>query len=170
MSGSERDISLNNRKQALTLSHRGVDLYLRTHTQFSLNLLFQYCCEPILHQKQKTMTREFFYAVAVGRIVGVYTSWDDCRDQIDGYVGARYKKFTNERDAWAWIEAYQKGQFAQSDDYYAVANGRIVGVFRSWDECSQQVAGFPRAKFKKFATEYEALEFIENYKRECKVP
>ncbi|CAB3411026.1 unnamed protein product [Caenorhabditis bovis] len=48
----------------------------------------------------------------------------------------------------------------KSDNYYAVARGRTVGIFRSWNECKAQVDGFQMARYKKFGTESEALQFI----------
>ena len=44
--------------------------------------------------------------------------------------------------------------------YYAVARGRSVGIFRTWDECRAQVHGFSAASFKKFRSQQEALQFI----------
>lgn len=32
------------------------------------------------------------HGVWVGRNIGVYTSWDDCKEQVDGYSGAKYRK------------------------------------------------------------------------------
>lgn len=34
-----------------------------------------------------------YYAVKVGRIPGVYPSWDECKLQVNGYPNAQYKKF-----------------------------------------------------------------------------
>lgn len=45
--------------------------------------------------------------------------------------------------------------------YYAVAVGRNVGYYMTWDECKAQVQGFPSAKYKKFDTEEAAEEYIE---------
>lgn len=39
------------------------------------------------------------YAVACGRIPGVYESWHDCQDQVKGYSGARFKSFTSKQEA-----------------------------------------------------------------------
>jgi ribonuclease HI len=44
--------------------------------------------------------------------------------------------------------------------FYAVANGRRVGVFSTWKECQDSVKGFPNARFKKFETREEAEQFI----------
>uniref|UniRef100_A0AAG5DGS4 Ribonuclease H1 n=1 Tax=Anopheles atroparvus TaxID=41427 RepID=A0AAG5DGS4_ANOAO len=48
--------------------------------------------------------------------------------------------------------------------FYAVAKGRQVGIFKTWPECQQQVNGFTAPRFKKFATEAEAKQFIEQNK------
>jgi ribonuclease HI len=43
--------------------------------------------------------------------------------------------------------------------YYAVKVGRIPGVYRTWDECEEQVKGFRNATYKKFNTKSEAERF-----------
>ena len=42
--------------------------------------------------------------------------------------------------------------------YYVVWHGKETGVFDSWELCKEQVAGFPGAKYKSFATKDEAEE------------
>ncbi|RNF03644.1 ribonuclease H1 [Trypanosoma rangeli] len=44
--------------------------------------------------------------------------------------------------------------------YYAVAAGYKTGIYESWDECSRNVTGFPRARFKSFKTLEEAQAFL----------
>lgn len=44
-----------------------------------------------------------FYAVKKGRKPGVYNSWDECSEQINGFSGAIYKKFKVEADAQAFV-------------------------------------------------------------------
>ena len=34
-----------------------------------------------------------FYVVWTGRKPGVYSSWEECKEQVEGYEGARYKGF-----------------------------------------------------------------------------
>lgn len=45
--------------------------------------------------------------------------------------------------------------------FYAVARGRQVGVFGTWDDCKPHVLNFHEARYKKFKTYSEAVEFIE---------
>ena len=47
--------------------------------------------------------------------------------------------------------------------FYAVANGHNIGIFSNWAECSEEVKGFPTAKFQKFDTEEEARNYITKY-------
>jgi hypothetical protein len=44
-------------------------------------------------------TVNFFYAVLKGRQPGIYLSWHDCKNQVDGYSGARYKGFQTRGEA-----------------------------------------------------------------------
>lgn len=44
-----------------------------------------------------------YYAVKNGRRVGIFKSWEECREQVDGYSGAEYKGFKNEADARAYM-------------------------------------------------------------------
>lgn len=43
------------------------------------------------------------YAVRAGRACGIFTTWDECKKQVDGYAGARYKGFTDIAEALAWL-------------------------------------------------------------------
>ncbi len=40
-----------------------------------------------------------FYVVWAGHSPGIYDSWEECKAQIDGYPGARYKAFNSQTDA-----------------------------------------------------------------------
>lgn len=44
--------------------------------------------------------------------------------------------------------------------YYAVKDGRKIGIYNSWTECESQVKGYSNAIYKKFATYEEAYKFI----------
>ena len=59
--------------------------------------------------------------------------------------------------------------------YYAVANGRSIGIFPTWDECNASVKGFKGAIYKKFTTQSEAEHFIitnvvKSTKEEIEIP
>ena len=45
------------------------------------------------------MSKKKFYVVWNGRKKGIYTSWNVCKKQIDGFESAQYKSFSNLNDA-----------------------------------------------------------------------
>jgi ribonuclease HI len=53
--------------------------------------------------------------------------------------------------------------------YYAVANGRNIGIFLTWDECNASVKGFKGAVYKKFSTQSEAEQYLQTHTRSPKV-
>jgi len=53
------------------------------------------------------------------------------------------------------------GDSRRSLVFYAVANGKTVGIFATWSECSDSVKGYKNAKFKKFDTREDADLFIQ---------
>jgi ribonuclease HI len=54
---------------------------------------------------------KWYYAVARGRIPGVYTDWGQAERKVNGYSGAIHKKFQDQRQAKKFIRDNQ-----QSDD------------------------------------------------------
>lgn len=40
-----------------------------------------------------------FYVVWKGAKPGIYSNWDECKDQVMGYVGAQYKSFSSREEA-----------------------------------------------------------------------
>ena len=67
-----------------------------------------------------------YYAVAKGRSPGIYQNWNDCKNQIDKFKGAIYKKFQKEEDAIEFINQsnYTKKEF--NPDYYVYTDGACV--------------------------------------------
>jgi ribonuclease HI len=45
--------------------------------------------------------------------------------------------------------------------FYAVVNGRTIGVFLNWNDCNNSVKGYKNAVYKKFDTRKEADNFIQ---------
>lgn len=43
-----------------------------------------------------------FYAVKKGRKTGVFTSWDECKQAVEGFSNAVYKSFSNYNDAYSF--------------------------------------------------------------------
>jgi len=50
--------------------------------------------------------------------------------------------------------------------YYVVWNGRRIGIFETWEECCEQVSGFPKAVYKSFKTKELAEEAFNSSSEE----
>lgn len=46
-------------------------------------------------------------------------------------------------------------------NFYAVKTGRNPGIYRTWNECKENIQGYPSARYKGFLTEEEAIEYME---------
>ena len=44
-----------------------------------------------------------YYAVKVGKVPGIYFTWDACKAMVDGYKGAQYKSFPSLEEAECFI-------------------------------------------------------------------
>jgi ribonuclease HI len=91
----------------------------------------QYCCKELYHPSTvplrrctTIMPKAGYYAVKIGKRPGIYTTWlhcsfpfwfpgpllltflsrEDCREQVDGYPCARYKKLRTLDEAEAWMQ------------------------------------------------------------------
>lgn len=47
---------------------------------------------------------KYYYAVRKGRNIGIYDSWAECEENVKGYSGAEYKKFSSYEEALNFIE------------------------------------------------------------------
>ncbi|KAK5635242.1 hypothetical protein RRF57_010954 [Xylaria bambusicola] len=108
-----------------------------------------------------------YYAVRAGNQPGVYLTWAECQQQTAGFRGASYKSFTSREDAEAFVAGRKTSAAADGEEkFYAVAVGRVPGVYTDWDEASLAIVGWKAPKYKKFLTRDEAIEFIRTYGNE----
>lgn len=64
-----------------------------------------------------------FYAVAVGKEIGIYTNWLECKSMVIGYPGSKYKKFNTLEDATHFIESTK---ISTKPDYYVYTDGSCI--------------------------------------------
>ncbi|MGI1691688.1 viroplasmin family protein [Thermoanaerobacter uzonensis] len=50
------------------------------------------------------MAQKKYYAVRKGRKIGIFETWEECKNSIEGYSGAEYKSFSNKEDAELYLE------------------------------------------------------------------
>ncbi|XP_060090350.1 ribonuclease H1-like [Heteronotia binoei] len=60
------------------------------------------------------------YGVRNGRKTGVYSSWDDCREQVDGYRNASFRKFDTDEAARDFASGGSSQYASQSTRDYPV--------------------------------------------------
>lgn len=56
-----------------------------------------------------------FYVVRQGRTPGIYTNWDDCKKQVDGFNNAEYKSFEDSREAMTYFTGDNKTESVKSE-------------------------------------------------------
>ncbi|MDO4662344.1 MAG: ribonuclease H family protein [Tissierellia bacterium] len=49
-----------------------------------------------------------YYAVKNGRKNGIYTSWNECKEQVEGFKGAIYKSFKTKKESYDFLEDKDK--------------------------------------------------------------
>lgn len=60
------------------------------------------------------MPSQKYYVVWKGRQPGIYSSWDECKRQVDGYMGAQYKSFPTRAAAQAAYSGRASDHFGQA--------------------------------------------------------
>ncbi|MBR1885685.1 MAG: ribonuclease HI [Schwartzia sp.] len=68
------------------------------------------------------MAQKKVYAVKRGRTTGLFTSWAECKAQVDGFAGAVYKGFASPQEAQVWMFGPEKSQGALFDGEPAKAS------------------------------------------------
>ena len=61
------------------------------------------------------MSKIKFYAVKKGKKIGIYNTWNDCKEQVNGFSGAEYKSFETLNEAKYYIEDKKNEVFKNLD-------------------------------------------------------
>ena len=77
-----------------------------------------------------------FYAVKKGKKTGIFSTWDECKEQVTGFKGAVYKSFKTLSEAEAFLEKNEEKieNIEEVDGVYAYIDGsfdRISGIYGS---------------------------------------
>lgn len=121
-----------------------------------------------------------YYAVAKGETIGIYNTWKECQQQINGFKGAKFKKFANEDDAKRFIEEHINIQVEIIEpcepDYYVYTDGACsnngnekaiagIGVYFGNNDSrnvSKQILGKPTNNVAELTAIIEACEIIKD--------
>jgi ribonuclease HI len=77
------------------------------------------------------MAKKKFYAVQVGKVPGVYKTWDECKDNVEGVPGAKFKSFATEEEAWAFVDGIEEND---EGVYDSKRDGVVAYVDGSYDD------------------------------------
>lgn len=69
-----------------------------------------------------------YYAVKVGKVPGIYYTWNECKEQVNGYKGACYKSFDSLSKAEAFINPPQSSDNNTKDYTIIYTDGAYAGV------------------------------------------
>lgn len=131
-----------------------------------------------------------FYAVKQGNKTGLLTTKTALENAIKNFPNPEYREFESMIEAMKYLSnkdvkpttIQKKEIFIQEtvpsnkksttvkDDFntnkkeifYAVRVGRVPGLYKTWNECVEQIKHFPNQQFKKFMTRKEALDYVQN--------
>lgn len=106
------------------------------------------------------------YAVQKGAIPGIYSTWVECQQQINGFSGAIYKSFKNNEIDLA--QQYINGDVevksaSQKEKYYVILEGHEPGIYDNWDKAQLSIKGYPGDKFKSFKNKDIAEEAFQTH-------
>lgn len=73
-----------------------------------------------------------YYVVKIGKKIGIYDTWEECKEQVEGFEGAEFKSFSNYFDATNYLNkeetinikidgpvAYVDGSFKEETNEYS---------------------------------------------------
>ncbi|KAL7072793.1 hypothetical protein ACQ4LE_008287 [Meloidogyne hapla] len=112
----------------------------------------------------------FFYGVAYGYNRGVFPTYKEAMAAMKGFPQAVYKKFKNREDAEEFVQKsipeatlFEAKETDTDDKFYAVARGRVIGIFKDLETVKKNTHGFPKSMHKKFTTFAEAKSYFDKF-------
>lgn len=70
-----------------------------------------------------------YYAVKKGRTPGIYTSWDTCKQMVDGFPGAIFKSFPTKEEAEAFLSLEGSTSASQKEIQVSTQYAFVDGSF-----------------------------------------
>ncbi len=114
--------------------------------------------ERVIHLAKK------YYAVKKGKRTGVFTSWDECKQNVYGYPGAEYKSFTSKGQAESYLKSSQEPVDPKTDrptEGEAEVVAYVDGSFNEESsEFSYGVVTFYQGEQTQFAEKFSAPNLV----------
>lgn len=115
------------------------------------------------------VAKKKFYAVKVGRVPGIYGTWDECKAQVDGYPNAEYKGFAKLSEAEEFIgqEVFESMKLSPADFIQEEADLKAMpqddGIVKVYVDGSYDVATGHYASGAVILTDGKTIELNECY-------
>lgn len=109
------------------------------------------------------MKKYYAYIIKETGEKGIFNTWNECRQKVENYKFALYRKFESEDEAKTFL---QNPNFKQDTRFYYAYiqnyNGTIIkGFVQSWNECQDRIRECANTKYRKFETLEQANEYLE---------
>lgn len=114
-----------------------------------------------------------YYAVKNGRKIGIFTSWDECKAQVDGYSGAEFKSFSKRQDAENYMTSSEDkkpiaGTIAYVDGSYNIETcefsyGAVIFRDGSMQTFSEKFSDPELSTMRNVAGEIKGSEFVMRF-------
>ena len=78
-----------------------------------------------------------YYAVRKGRKIGVFETWDECKNSVSGFSGAEYKSFPKKEDAIAFVNGSTKEITDKMEDIEEKQSEAFAYVDGSYDDTTK---------------------------------
>jgi len=106
-----------------------------------------------------------YYVVWKGKKTGIFNSWDEVKQLIQGFPGAKYKSFPSKEVA---LRAFKNPESVVSapkkkkSRYYVIWDGSNSGIYTDWEVAQQKLKGIPRTNFKTFGSKVLAEQALSD--------
>ena len=99
--------------------------------------------------------KTWHYAVAIGRNPGVYRDWPAANKSVEGFPGAKHKKFKTEEEALAYVE-----QYGESTRKLAVLpiGGRHAPRIPEYEQCPRYVQAAQSIASNSYDSGYNSID------------
>lgn len=105
-----------------------------------------------MFSKSKKTKSQKYYAVKIGVNPGIYTTWDECKEQINGFSGAKYKSFKTEQEAQQYLNSIPEIQkpLLQTVKTATIMNKSILSINPSSVLMSNNLGDISLERFKTY--------------------
>lgn len=88
-------------------------------------------------REERKMAAKKVYAVKRGKITGIFKTWEECRDSVDGYPKAEYKGFSSMEEAQAYLRIAEQ---PEGDEELPKAGWLLAYVDGSYEDSLKKYA------------------------------